>query len=364
MNRKKDEVSTGRKSLQYRGNKCLNCNQPLDVSDVYCPYCSQLNSKKQLSAKDFFAEFLSSILVYDSRLRNTLKDLLFRPGVISKNYVKGQRLKYANPFRFFLSVSIIYFLMEGFIGYINPSEKDNQLGLNVKPANEASIDSLFANQPPEIFTPDSRGDTLKAKQLGIPLYYSEKSLDTLSFFKNYSKRSSLYMSYYFRTKTENPVVALDSLNHSNIFKNRWLYSRSITWYKIISNPNAFINYITSKIPFFIFFFTPFYALFFWLLYSRKKFTYMEHVIFLFHIFSFIFLTMLIFRIPEVIVGTNFFQIILFLILGPLYFYLALRKFYNQGKWKTLFKFVFLNIIFFLSFLVATSLFVVASAAIY
>ena len=273
MKRNKDKISHGRKSLQYRGNKCLNCNQPLDVSDVYCPYCSQLNSKKQLSAKDFFAEFLSSILVYDSRLRNTLKDLLFRPGVISKNYVKGQRLKYANPFRFFLSVSIIYFLMEGFIGYINPSENENQLGLNVKPANEASIDSLFANQPPEIFTPDFRGDTLRAKQLGMPLYYSEKSLDTLSFFKNYSKRGSLYMSYYFRTKTENPTVALDSLNHSNSFENRWLYSRSITWYKIISNPNAFINYITSKIPFFLFFFTPFYALFLDFVFSKEIYLY-------------------------------------------------------------------------------------------
>ena len=101
MKRKKGEISTGRKSLQYRGTKCLNCNQPLDVSDVYCPYCSQLNSKKQLSVKDFFAEFLSSILVYDSRLRNTLKDLLFRPGVITRNYINGQRLKYDNTFRFF-----------------------------------------------------------------------------------------------------------------------------------------------------------------------------------------------------------------------------------------------------------------------
>src|SRR5690606_1409347 len=124
MKRKKGEVSSGRKSSRYRGNKCLNCEQPLDISDVYCPYCSQLNSKKQLSAKDFIGEFITSIVVFDSRLRNTLKDLLFRPGVITRNYVKGQRLKYANPFRFFLSVSIIYFLLSGFIG-IFESDFDN-----------------------------------------------------------------------------------------------------------------------------------------------------------------------------------------------------------------------------------------------
>jgi hypothetical protein len=364
MKLKKDTASHGRKSLQYRGAKCLNCEQPLDVSDIYCPYCSQLNSNKQLSAKDFFAEFLSSILVYDSRLRNTLKVLLFSPGKITRNYVNGQRLKYANPFRFFLSVSIIYFLLEGFVGFIKPPENDAQFGLNIKPANEATIDSLFSSQSPEIFYSDSRGDTIKAKQLGIPLYYSEKSLDTLSLFANYGKRSSLYMAYYYHTKIENPIMALDSLEHTNTFSHRWLYSRAITWHKIMHNPNAFVNYITSKIPFFLFFFTPFYALFFWLLYSRKKYTYMEHVIFIFHIFSFVFLTMIVFRIPELIFGIDFLQYLLFLFLGPIYYYLALKKFYGQGKWRTLLKFVFLSIIFFLSFVTAIGFFVVASAAIY
>ena len=86
MKRKKREISSGRKSLQYRGTQCLNCEQPLDISDVYCPYCSQLNSNKQLSAKDFFGEFINSIVVYDSRLRNTLKDLLLlrTQGVVVK----------------------------------------------------------------------------------------------------------------------------------------------------------------------------------------------------------------------------------------------------------------------------------------
>src|SRR5690554_1259396 len=102
--KRKGKVSNRRKSLQYRGTSCLNCQQPLDISDVYCPYCSQMNSNKPLSAADFFFEFLNSLIVFDSRLRNTLKDLLFRPGIITRNYTKGQRLKYANPFRFFLSV--------------------------------------------------------------------------------------------------------------------------------------------------------------------------------------------------------------------------------------------------------------------
>ena len=120
---KKNEVSkNSRKHFKYRSNQCLNCGQPLDLSDRYCPYCSQLNSTKQLSFSDFFADFFSCLVSYDSRLWFTLKDLLFKPGTITKNYVEGHRLRYANPFRFFLSVSIIYFLITGFLDFIIPND--------------------------------------------------------------------------------------------------------------------------------------------------------------------------------------------------------------------------------------------------
>src|SRR5699024_1081454 len=107
--------SKSRKLIQYRGTECLNCGHPLDRSDRFCPYCYQENSNKQLSAKDYLREFIGSILVYDSRLRYTIREIFLKPGLISKNYISGQRMKYANPFRFFLSVSIIYFLLRGIL---------------------------------------------------------------------------------------------------------------------------------------------------------------------------------------------------------------------------------------------------------
>ncbi|MCB0468668.1 MAG: DUF3667 domain-containing protein, partial [Aequorivita sp.] len=166
MKRKKKIISSGRKSLQYRDTKCLNCGQALDISDVYCPYCSQLNSNKQLSAKDFFGEFLNSIVVFDSRFRNTLNDLLFKPGVITRNYAKGQRLKYANPFRFFLSVSIIYFLVNGLLNAITPSADNNtnNLNLNTKLADRAFMDSLSQNISKTTSKAINLADSIKAQQ--------------------------------------------------------------------------------------------------------------------------------------------------------------------------------------------------------
>ncbi len=270
LKRKIDEISTERKSLQYRGEKCLNCGHPLDISDVYCPFCSQLNSDKKLSLKDFFLEFLSSILVYDSRLRNTLKDLLFKPGIITKNYAKGQRLKYANPFRFFLSVSIIYFLVVGLIDVISPNTKDDTVNLNTENQNSYILDSLSQN----IVTTPSKAirlaDSIKKTQAPKELkYISEKELDSMSFIKSNTERFSLYNDFYEKYKIKNAEIALDSLHHRNTTFNRWVYSKNATVEKIKENPSAFFNYMISKIPFFLFFFTPFFALFFWLIYSTK-----------------------------------------------------------------------------------------------
>ncbi|MRT17824.1 DUF3667 domain-containing protein [Vitellibacter sp. q18] len=366
MNRNKSKISSGRKSLQYRGKQCLNCGHPLDVSDLYCPRCSQLNSRKKLSIVDFFMEFLGSIVVYDSRLRNTLKDLLFRPGVITRNFVRGQRLKYANPFRFFLSVSIIYFLINGFLDVVNPKIDDSTpVNFNTQVADRSFVDSLSQNIAATTTHAFNLADSLKKiQQPQKTKYYSEQELNAMSFAEGYTRRFSLYNEFYETHKIKSAKIALDSLHHKNTTFNRWVYSKNITVEKIKENPSAFIKYILSKIPFFLFFFTPFFAFFFWLIYSKKNFSYMEHMIFIFHIFSFIFLSMLLFLIPDLVFNTKFFVSCLFLFLGPIYFYKALRNFYGQGRLLTIIKFVFLNTVFVIGLTFAAAVFVAASAAIY
>ena len=387
MSKHKRISSNSRKALKYRGEECLNCGQPLDLSDVYCPYCSQLNSTKQLSFKDFFAEFAGSIVTYDSRLRYTLKDLLFKPGTITKRYVNGERLKYANPFRFFLSVSIIYFILQSLIttitgesAFLNLNEKPNdkevssgQTGNNFKlysnKADSLKVDSILQkNEMPNQKQVDS---ILKEKISGVKKdsletyeYISEKGLDTLSRGERLLKRFSLYNDFYETTKIKSPTVALDSLNHSNTGFNRWVYKKSDALKRIKENPTAFFVYLAQKTPFFLFFFTPIYAFFFWVLYSSKKFSYMEHTVFIFHIFSFIFLGMLIGLLPDLLLGFQLFSSLLFILVGPFYFYKALRNFYKQNRFITIVKFVFLSNVFLLGAGLTAFFFFLATAAFY
>ena len=389
-----------RRHYKYRSNTCLNCGQPLDLTDVYCAYCSQLNSTKQLSLKDFFSEFFNSIVSYDSRLRYTVSDLLFRPGRVTKNYSNGQRLKYANPFRFFLSVSIIYFLLNSLITTVwgddtikyevsnnkSPIEFSwnnyNDDGDNNEVETDTEKDSIgaanleiaktkIANTPglkglDSIITSEIEKQKIKdsIEKKEPTTYYSEEELDTMSWGNNVGERLILYKEFYDKSSIKDPTVALDSLRHHNTRYHRWLYSRSVASQKIVEDPKAYAFYMLQKAPFFIFFFTPFYALFFWILYSKKKFSYMEHMVFIFHLFSFLFIGMFIALIPDTIFSTPVFKGILFGLIGPLYFYKALRNFYKQSRFVTIFKFVFLNIVFWISASVAAGIFFVITAAVF
>lgn len=372
-----------RKAAIYKGAKCLNCGHPLNLTDKYCSNCSQLNSTKQLSLKDFFDEFFSSIFTYDSRLRYTLKDLLFKPGTITRNYVDGQRLKYANPFRFFLSVSIIYFIIQGFSTNLGANNDFSSIKFNGESINTTTnLDSIL-NQIPkteeEALLLDSLKNGLdsiikvnnisvvpeKEKNDTITKYLSEAELENKRWDDRILERLLLYRNFYKNTNIKNPEIALDSLSHPKTGRNKWLYSKNDAIERVTENPWGFANYLMNKIPFFLFFFAPIFALFFWILYSMKKNNYMEHLVFIFHIFSFVFLISLIVFIPDLLLGDNGILLGLALtFIGPFYFYKALRNFYKQSRLMTLFKFVLLNFIFFVGSTISALLFFSISAAIY
>jgi len=372
---------TGRKAVRYRGAECLNCGHPLDLSDVYCSYCGQLNTTKKLAIKDFFKEFIGSVLTYDSRLRYTIKDLLFKPGTISKNYAKGQRFKYANPFRFFLSVSIMYFIVQGVISFFSGGKNsmisfDNSPDLlvidSVSKANNNFVgftkneigNDLVFNDKEFVIDRDTISFNIDKKTASDIEYISEKDLDTLQWVQSAFKRAVLYRDFYTVHKIKNSTIALDSLKHNNTKLNRWIYEKNDAIDRIINDKYGFLNYLLGKVPFFLFFFAPFFAFFFWLIYSKKKYTYMEHMVFIFHIFSFLFLALLICTIPDTLLDGPVFSGIIFGIIGPFYFYKALRNFYMQGRLITILKFVFLNFVFFVSATFAALVFFAITAATY
>ena len=85
---------------------CKNCN--VELVGSYCFNCGQKNIENftfSKLAKDFF----DNILSLDSRLFQTLKFLIIRPGFLTNEYWSGKRITYLPPFRLYLLISIVCF---------------------------------------------------------------------------------------------------------------------------------------------------------------------------------------------------------------------------------------------------------------
>ncbi len=55
-------------------------------------------------------EFLATATDHDSRIWRTLLALLFRPGLLSHEYMEGRRARWISPISLFLAVYVIYFV--------------------------------------------------------------------------------------------------------------------------------------------------------------------------------------------------------------------------------------------------------------
>ena len=105
--------SITRFTKNIRGNKCLNCENSISEEDNFCSRCGQVNDLKKVSLKQYLSAYFDDFLSFDSRLLNTIVGLIFKPGFVTKNYVEGKRMSYVNPFKLYIQITILFFLLIG-----------------------------------------------------------------------------------------------------------------------------------------------------------------------------------------------------------------------------------------------------------
>ena len=106
--------------------RCLNCGAAL--TGRYCAHCSQAADVHVPSTRELLHEALEGLTHSDSRLWSTLSLLWFVPGRLTQEFIAGRRAAYLPPFRLYLVLSIIFFLVASvspigveFVRFDNPS---------------------------------------------------------------------------------------------------------------------------------------------------------------------------------------------------------------------------------------------------
>ena len=95
--------------------RCKNCDAVL--LGRFCVNCSQAADVHVPSTMELMHELLEGLTHSDSRLWRTLKYLWFKPGKLTQEFVAGRRVAYLPPFRLYLVLSVIFFLIASFAHY-------------------------------------------------------------------------------------------------------------------------------------------------------------------------------------------------------------------------------------------------------
>jgi len=300
----------------HRTECCLNCEHHLDISDGFCSSCGQKNSSKPLNLKELLVEFFSGLISYDSRFRKTISALVFHPGKLSKEYIQEKRIKYVNPFRFFISTAIVFFLA---ISWINRDD--------LKEFKSALGDDQIENN----------------ENFNYEFDFEENS-------------PAFKITNFIRANPRTDYSeAIDSLGIEETIINQLKFNFLFGYTRLKENPIGFLNFLLPKLPFFLFFFIPIFTIFSSLFYMRRKIPYTHHLIFNYN-------QQTVLLILLFLVITLSFTSLWFLALYLFYLYKSMRKFYNQSRIKTMFKqFIIINFYWISALLVLSSLAVLSIA---
>jgi len=89
--------------------RCLNCGA--ELSGPFCSVCGQEDTELRVSLRRLAKDFLAEQLGLESKVPTTLWTLISKPGLLTKEYLGGRRVRSLLPLRLYLSASVVYFLL-------------------------------------------------------------------------------------------------------------------------------------------------------------------------------------------------------------------------------------------------------------
>ena len=323
---------------------CTNCDTLL--RGQYCAQCGQRSGTRMISLWELIREASEFLTTFDSRLWRTLGLLMFRPGWLTRDYLRGRRARYIPPLRLFIAFSLLFFfllaigtrlgLQDGSI--VADGEGVNiQIGVDDPEAGDATeppvaVSGGATESPPED-APDAGTGPAQDPVAGAAADASPAPT---------------------ADSEEDPCEHLEIETGTDLgWLSDWLTEERLraTCRKVVADHGAsYGQALLENIPMMMFFFLPVMALVMKASYPLSGRFYVEHLLFLvhFHAFFYFILTLNLLaewsfegtRLPDwpaPVLAT------VTLIYVPVYLFKSMRLVYGQSKMVTLGKYALLGI---------------------
>ena len=347
-------------------NDCLNCGAT--VQGRYCHVCGQENTEPKETFWHMVTHFFYDITHFDGSFFITLKDLLFKPGFLSREYMLGRRKKYLHPVRMYVFTSAVFFLV--FFSLFQVSESEiSAVG------ERARVNEGFSTVKEEAFKNAKTKEDSAAIAKGLELlgYKEPKKTDTL-----FANKGGIQFKLGRDISKYKSLKEYDSIQNSLPKDKRDAGITKLVTRKSVQLDEKYhgdqtkiakelINKFLHTFPYLLFVSLPLYALFLRLLYirHRKQYYFADHGVFLIHLYIFTFLFLLFyFALDKLkdkihVSDIEYVQAILIFV-GLFYTLKAMKNFYKQGWGKTILKFILFNILCFVSIMLLFAIFLAVS----
>lgn len=320
----------GARDARSRGSRpthpehpCLNCGDP--TTGEYCPTCGQRKVDARVSVRAMFMDLLEDQFIVGHRLPNTLKGLLLHPGLLTAEHLNGRIARYIAPFRLYLASSLLFFLLLS-ITSLQMLERAN-FGEGRDRVPGAQMDSLAL----------ARLDSLLADTLLPAGVRPSLAIGRDTVLNRLSRADSLVASrraertnWAEGAEVRTGMAAVDSLLMARI--------RTLGTMEVDEAVRTVAREFFGWVPTVMFVLLPVFALVLKALYIRRRRYYAEHFVFLLHAHSFVFLMFSALLLLRELGALNEWVVMGLLGWTVVYIYLAMRRVYGQGWFKTFVKY--------------------------
>jgi hypothetical protein len=365
---RREEFVRGKVSTE----NCLNCGEVL--TGQHCSHCGQPAKVRVLSLWGLTKDVVGDLLDVDSRVWRTLWPLAFRPGLLTQEFLRGRRASYTPPFRMYLVLSLVFFVLASFSdpgSEVAVQMDDGGANIQLRDGGSASEDA-----PADAAEPAGPAATPPAPQAtsAVPAPTPPLDAETKKLIDQLVKRVPADAQKDLRTELETTLAAAtpeeraaaarfaaDPCGEDN-FKveagpllKQYEPRLRDACRKIVADQQSFGRALWNNIPKMMFIFLPLIAAALAVLYVRSGRYYVEHLLFVVHFHAFFFLggivVLVLQRLSELSSGglSLGFTAAEGILGGVLVFYVpwyllrAMRRVYAQGWWKTLPKFALLGL---------------------
>jgi hypothetical protein len=286
---------------EARASTCLNCGAPL--VGAFCADCGQRDIPPYPSVRELVVDAAAEFSGWDGRLAMSLHDLILRPGMLTREFLEGRRVRYISPLRLYLMASLVYFLLAAGAPDIKLGSGDKTLFLGLH------VGSTTTGNNPATSRPERVANTAR------------ESIENPDFLDPAEKAAAL------QDIGKAPAVLQPLLRRA------------------IEDPNGLKRRMVETMPRMLFVLLPIFAGILALFYRGRN--YPEHLYFAIHLHAFIFLALLVGQLMKYTRSPILAALasLIALVWIPIYATIAFRRVYGGSLGRTLVKEVAIGAIY-------------------